>query len=76
MENNLSLLENKKQICNKIQELEDCIKKYRKKLRDLNLTIFDSCKHKWVHDNFCAFDDIIKQYCESCGLWRRRNLYV
>ena len=55
--------------------LEELVVDNKKKICKMNCKIWDLCEHLWVRDYTCNFDDLCKNYCSTCGLWKDRTMY-
>ena len=59
----------------KIDELTNMIVLLKEELRENEKKIWNICEHSWVRNVGC-FDDIAKEYCNICGLWRNKYMYI
>ena len=58
-----------------LDALENKVIAQKAALQKLRRELWDLCNHQWRKDYSCSFDDLCKQSCVLCGLWRDRSLY-
>ncbi len=47
----------------------------KEQIKENERKLWPLCKHTWVFDYSCAFDDTVRRYCSKCGLWNNALWY-
>ena len=67
-------LNDKKDILEKKNiECKEIITNNKDEIKQIEIKLWNMCKHNWVIDPACSDDDLCKRYCSICNI---RNCYI
>lgn len=67
------LNEKKNKLEKKNIEYEKIIIDNKNEVKQIEIRLWNICKHNWVIDPACSDDDLCKRYCSICNI---RNCYI